>query len=541
MRLYFNHYFALVLVIMASVFALAVTSQESSTSAANLGTCPGSIAIVSLTQGQTLLDITPVKLSGPSNVVRVKYFLDGNVMGTGFQEPVSGHEWRMSWDVRFAQPGSHDVTAHVLFDNGDSCDTSPITVFKASTVVDPLQVNLSPPDWSGLTNSVVFFDVLFEDPNNTSGLIYEKYADVVWSVSGKGTILPEPYSTGRYSAGPDGGGGEVQAIISYGGQKITRLATTEIIPQYEDNTETDDNTDTTDNSGSSDADTITENDSEFEDSTILNSDQYYTQANSTTYAEPAEAITQILEEDKETKSCIENVLGEDEVKRLLEEDRRPNGDEFEKYIVCFARQNYVLPSILAPVAPELVAEKQELAGLRIANIGNAIKTRSEDGKKTTILVFSGTAAPNSNVLLYIFSEPLVLSTIADSDGNWSYSLEDPLEGGNHEVYAMVDRGDGEYERSSVASFIIGTAEASEENPSGYSLNLLVEPTATANNRSINLFIAVTVGIVTFAGTLVFGYIIYKRKNSQPQATLGSFTAVNVNPQDPNFKDFTSSL
>ena len=103
----------------------------------------------------------------------------------------------------------------------------------------------------------------------------------------------------------------------------------------------------------------------------------------------------------------------------------------------------------------------------------------------------------------------MLTTTTDGDGNWSYELEDPLANGEHEVYALVDKGDGNYERSSVASFFIGTAEASDENPDGLSLELLTEPTVSANNRSVNLFIAATIGVVTFVAVIVVSYALQK--------------------------------
>ena len=75
------------------------------------------------------------------------------------------------------------------------------------------------------------------------------------------------------------------------------------------------------------------------------------------------------------------------------------------------------------------------------------------------MVVTGKAKPFQTVLVYIFSEPLVMTTTADADGNWSYELENPLEPGQHEVYAVVDEGDGQYKKSDPWGFIIGRAEA----------------------------------------------------------------------------------
>jgi hypothetical protein len=52
------------------------------------------------------------------------------------------------------------------------------------------------------------------------------------------------------------------------------------------------------------------------------------------------------------------------------------------------------------------------------------------------LILEGTAAPNAFVSLLIDSDPLVLTTIADKDGNWRISVRNFLEDGTHHLYAV---------------------------------------------------------------------------------------------------------
>jgi hypothetical protein len=75
------------------------------------------------------------------------------------------------------------------------------------------------------------------------------------------------------------------------------------------------------------------------------------------------------------------------------------------------------------------------------------------------------------VTLTIDSQPLVLSAKADDSGNWTYTLEQPLEPGKHEAYVEVNVTD-KVEKSGPYPFSIARAQASADNPLGSSFNLI---------------------------------------------------------------------
>lgn len=66
--------------------------------------------------------------------------------------------------------------------------------------------------------------------------------------------------------------------------------------------------------------------------------------------------------------------------------------------------------------------------------------------------FSGTTCPRCTVTLYIYSDPKVYSTKADSDGAWSITPSEDLETGEHEVYIQITDTEG----NSSAKIKIGT-------------------------------------------------------------------------------------
>ena len=70
------------------------------------------------------------------------------------------------------------------------------------------------------------------------------------------------------------------------------------------------------------------------------------------------------------------------------------------------------------------------------------------------IVIRGTGPPESNVFIFIFSTPIIVSTKTDTKGNWTYVLEQELEDGSHEIYvASVDNTGKILARSSPTPFV----------------------------------------------------------------------------------------
>jgi hypothetical protein len=97
--------------------------------------------------------------------------------------------------------------------------------------------------------------------------------------------------------------------------------------------------------------------------------------------------------------------------------------------------------------------KEEL--LQVANV-ETIKAVEEGNKGLKI---SGKALPNTYVTIYIYSDPIVLTVKTDSDGNWSYVFDGPVDEGTHEVYVAVTNNTGKITAKSNPLTFIQTAEA----------------------------------------------------------------------------------
>ena len=289
-----------------------------------------------------------------------------------------------------------------------------------------------------------------------------------------GTIAPA-YNTATFKSGSTTGVGYVRVRAYYNGKvaentiniKVTGSATTSY-PSTSDTATTPAATDTSAVSGSED----------------LNS--------------KAEA-------DPNLSACLKAAVSEVRYQEFVSGKSKPTNEELSKAWICFEQTKYVLPSNWAPVRPEDVKNLPRDNSIKIKKMTN-IKAKTNSGEEENAILISGVSAPDKNLLLYIFSEPLVLATKTDKDGNWSYQLENPLEPGSHEIYVAMDNGDNSYVVSEPIVFNIARAESSDTNPQGASLVLAGDQLA----YGLHNYLWYAAGLVLVALGFVFLFIRYKR-------------------------------
>lgn len=134
-------------------------------------------------------------------------------------------------------------------------------------------------------------------------------------------------------------------------------------------------------------------------------------------------------------------------------------EEQKKIVIEYLKKNYagsavnehvdnekVLKMVATPVAENIKAE-------------NAAVKFEENKPKVEL---RGKAEPNSTVELYVFSEPLIVSTKADENGDWVYVLNQEISEGKHEVFVTVtDQSGAVTKRSEPLAFFLNTAQAAQ--------------------------------------------------------------------------------
>lgn len=135
-----------------------------------------------------------------------------------------------------------------------------------------------------------------------------------------------------------------------------------------------------------------------------------------------------------------------------------------------------------------------------------------EGKKK--LHLSGKGSPNSWLTLYIHSDPIVLTVKTDSDGNWSYILDQELEDGEHQVYVAVTSAQGKISEKSAPLGFVKTAEAVSIIPpaEASATNRAQSPVQSWYEKNLFFFIAIGIGGLILAITTI-GLIKYKKNES----------------------------
>ena len=165
----------------------------------------------------------------------------------------------------------------------------------------------------------------------------------------------------------------------------------------------------------------------------------------------------------QVRSCLNDTLGETRFNEINSGASQPTEEERVKGSICFSKLNTNQSRFLPPPPEEVHYLETDP---NIVELSDAVQetqkvnTQSLGGK----LVFAGKSLANSNVYIYIYStEPIVVTTKADDNGDWVYELNQPLNGEKHIAYAATRTSEGKYVRSSVFDFTVVAAETDLQN------------------------------------------------------------------------------
>ncbi|MFA6184377.1 MAG: LamG-like jellyroll fold domain-containing protein [Parcubacteria group bacterium] len=111
----------------------------------------------------------------------------------------------------------------------------------------------------------------------------------------------------------------------------------------------------------------------------------------------------------------------------------------------------------------------------------------ESGKKKVKI--AGYGPPNTKLTVYIYSDdPIVLTVKTDSEGNWSYVLDNNLEDGEHQIYVALTDATGKIETKSEPLAFVKTAQAVSKIDS---TKQSVSPTQKAKSSFPILFVVIS--------------------------------------------------
>ncbi len=471
-----RHLLLLLPVVAALGLFIGTITQVTHSVQALSSPCPGTNTVMIDTTAPTqptVLSTGPHQLllsaSGlPAPISSVYFTFDdttasshSNYIGRGISQN-GGSYWSMTWLTDVSPGGTHYVGATVNTPNGP-CSVQPTTVTLGNTSQTTLSTVASPTQFNDYTNVSRDFSLKTMAAGSSLDLTQ-------WAVYPKGSVsvgvinAPDDSSLIHYFSGSVAGQGTIQVGTNYGGVMLPMSIPVSVYAQTSGGSPTPTTSPTTTTT------TVSSSSSGSTSSPTTTTSPPPATTTTTATSEPATSQPGV-DSDPVIKDCIITAITMARYELINEGKDRPTAAEVEATRQCFETRNFIIPGTFAPVVPSKTAVKAQ--PITTTTTVSAVTTSTVKLKNTTkeALTFSGHTKPNTAVLIYVFSEPLVLSTSSNSDGEWSYALQDPMAPGKHEAYAIVNKGDGSYQRSSVFDFAIAKAAAAPSNPNGYSFKV----------------------------------------------------------------------
>lgn len=495
------------LAVVTALFSIFVWQSVLHTVAQSTPQCPTDYAVTiptgSLTPGAAVSGTAGILFNAPSSSNNVSarkvdfYSNSQGFLGTAVRTNVStnGSTWSLPLVTQLLPNSIQTMYASVQLSDNNVCNSGTSSATISNTSTAQLLATANPAGFNGSTNTAVNFAVTVKVPQ--TGLDVTAYSDIQWATT-TGTIEKQVVAgTARLFTGPLGQNGKVTATIKYGGKTLALPIQITIAGA----TNTSGSNDTAPQAGSVGVQTT-------------NSGQQSATAQATTTSSSQQTGLSTSLQD-----CAVTVLGAPKVASIKSGTIRPSSADLELLKPCFAQTNFIVPTAYAPIAPAKVKELTKSNDISISDLSNVTSQTKQVAIKIT-----GKSAPNTTVLLYVFSEPLVIATSTDAKGTWSYTLEDPLAPGNHEIYAVADMGNQQFAKTDPFSFVLGRTTASADNPDGLSLKLEGDTTPIQTKQGLYLYAAIF-GLIFLAGLIFIGWLFrrWKKHNDIPPPSSMSFT------------------
>lgn len=485
MKVRAHHYLAATIV--AAITIVASNSWYAAHTREALATCStgSSVQITSPTSGATVAGIVDLvshstAINQPTGVTYAISAPTTAILGNASPTATTtSANWVMHWDSASKPDGSYQLIAIYHFgpDSASDC-TSPAVPFyitnqptpapapTLSIAINPTYLSLAPGQQATLTVSGTY--------TSSSGVqqpVDSSTAGFAWSASGSRLNSPGSRSI-VLTAGPEGGSFVASVIVTMNGiSKSTAVPVKIIAPSPTGSTSPPPTppTPTTSPTAPPPAGTVTP--LSLAKERQLANDASVFRPTAPTNANPAVSLA--------TLSCLQQKLGSD-YSAISSGQVQPTAAQRKLGSQCFSGSDRI-PTRLAPVEPAHISEvTQEKAIVSLTDIKNSTQAtnKSAQGTHSKVILVSGTSVPNSDVFIYVFSDPMVLRAQADNNGKWSYVLDNPLKPGKHEVYAVASKDSSSFVRSSALPITIAAAGAQNQDGS-LVLESKLQPVQTA--------------------------------------------------------------
>lgn len=162
-----------------------------------------------------------------------------------------------------------------------------------------------------------------------------------------------------------------------------------------------------------------------------------------------------------------------------------------------------------PLVPEKFAVEAQTdpgavppANADVYKVEKVKSVKTEGG--SSLIEISGRALPLSYVKIFIYSQPVIVAVKTDAQGRWTYTLDKPLDDGNHTVYATLINSQGRFAARSEVYVFKKTGDQIEKLVAGQEASM-----SSATGRIIQDFkfaIIIVVVVAVAAAFVAVGYL-----------------------------------
>jgi hypothetical protein len=426
------------------------------------------------------------------------------VLGQAVQSGTS--TWQLSWDSRNVPNGTYQMQAIAHFGTNTSYDcpsaSAPVSINNTPTQSPTFEVGISPTAWQAAPNQAGSFTV--------TGAYVDQFgrksplpinAAITWNTNA-GSLSNTNQLTTVLTAGTAHGAFSVNVTVSSNSLTARSSSAVQILTTVAPATSP--------SSSPSPKPTASPSPTPLPDTTAvpptaLTPAQAQQLAITPTIFRPANPTNSDPIVPINTLGCIEKAIGTVNYTQISSGKATPSAVDRTLSSACFSGSDRI-PSVLAPVNPTHITElASDPSIITVGGAKNETITNNKGAKVQAILI-SGTGTPSSSFFLYIFSDPMVLGAQTNSQGKWSYVLENPLKPGHHEIYAVAQQDVSNFVRS--PALPISIASAANNQDGSLIIDHSLQPAQIA-------FIAAAIIMVIVAMGILFRL---RRHHVQPVAT-----------------------
>lgn len=535
-RLHDHHIISALLVAAIICGSLAVVTGPGRTALASCGS--GSSVLITSPSfsgannatAQTLTGIKSLRAAAtPTTASGLTFMLLNGAQQTLGEAVYSGSDWRLEWDSRNVPNGGYQLVAVAHFGTALSLDcassTMPVNISNAPTQAPALQAVITPNTWQGPTGAAANFtlDVHYTDQYGRKARVTP--SGVNWQATigapGPGTGLVNTWASGKTL-----GTGSLSGLAAFNGLTAKAVAQLKVVAPTSGNTgasptpvtaATPPPSATPIPGGSGTAGTVTPA------PTPLSSAEATRLAAMPTIFRPAAPTNADPVVSLPTLSCMEKAVGPARFAEISNGQSQPNAAERKLAADCFSGSQAV-PAVLAPITPLRLTELPTTQDVVKLESVQARTMTTKAGEKINGFVLSGTAAPNSTIYIYVFSDPLILRAETDSQGKWSYVLDSSLPSGKHEVYAVTEQDSDTFVRTSAVPIQVAAAAPGVQDGA-----LVVQSGWTAAQTAFTAAAALLVAVALF----LLARLLRRRRLARPEVTGPAPTIVMPSTTPPH--------